>query len=121
MFKEGKRSKKVNSVLITLCITAVALGGCGNKEKDKNKELDIAKRKIEQNASNGTNNASTGGSASTSIVTSNNPSSEAIKKLKDFEDTINQNNELLKSAYKDKIERSEEHTSELQSRQYLVC
>ncbi|KGN00862.1 hypothetical protein Z969_09305 [Clostridium novyi A str. 4570] len=96
--------KKVISVLITLCISAVALVGCGNKENDKNKDLDIAKRKIEQNASNSGNSMSTGGSSGPSIVTSNNSNSEAVKKLNDFENTIKENNELLKSAYKDKIE-----------------
>ncbi|GAB6151104.1 MULTISPECIES: hypothetical protein [Clostridium] len=110
--------KKVISVLITLCISAVALVGCGNKENHKNKDLDIVKRKIEQNASNSGNSMSTGGGASTSIVTSNNSNSEAVKKLNDFENTIKQNNELLKSAYKDKIE-AEKSSMELRLNEKL--
>ncbi|NEZ50326.1 hypothetical protein FDB54_11970 [Clostridium botulinum] len=92
--------KKIISILVTLCMSTVLLSACSNKEDDKNKDFDTARRKIEQNASND----STGGSSSISPLTANNANTDAIKKVTDFENYIKGNNEVLKSAYNNKIQ-----------------
>ncbi|KOC53756.1 hypothetical protein ADU90_12935 [Clostridium botulinum] len=111
--------KKKIYLLLAIVMATIVLSACSSKENQKNKDFDNVRKKIENNKSSSNTYNST--SRSSSIVKNNVINPERIKELTDFEKRIKDDNDILKKAYKEKIDMKKSSTDIMLQEKFKIA